>query len=85
MPYCCGRWFSDSGYRQHFDNSKAHAPSFDYECDICDSCFASQYALDLHMGDAPGHQNYCYSCQRSYTSINALNQVGVKPDEVAFH
>ncbi len=79
MPTCCGRWFSERGYRQHFNNSNARTPSYDYECDICDDCYASQWALDLHMEDAPGHQNYCYKCQRSFTSINALSQVGIAP------
>lgn len=74
MPSCCGRWFSDNGYRNHIDNSAAHA-TYDYECDICDVCFRTQYGLDEHMEDEPGHQNYCSSCKRSFISVNALNQV----------
>lgn len=45
------------------------------ECEICDKRFGQQTALTQHMNAAAGHQNYCYSCKRVFTSPNALNMV----------
>ena len=56
-------------------HNACHAPTYDYECDICDLCFTTQRWLDEHMEEAPGHQNYCYSCKRSFNHVNNLNQV----------
>ena len=68
--WCFARWPTHSGKLRLKHEQEKHW----YRCKDCTWMFQSENGLQEHI-DKEHPPNFCYGCQRSFQSLNHLNQV----------